>query len=311
MQFPEVFCSELPGYKGAPIHIEIKVMQPKFLKRRTVPFALREDMAKELDRLEQQGNLEPTQYSNWATPRIMVRKKHGMLQLRSNYHSTVNKAFKGNMHPSLTITELFATFGTSKVFTKLDLPQAYLRLVLDNESAEALTVNNLKGLYKVCRLPFGISVAPGLFQRVVDSLLTGIPGVVVYLDDFVIPGSTVAEHDRLGAMIKHLQETQVNGDKCKVCRTKIEYLGCRINWSGIHTSKDKVTTIKNAPSPKNKQELLAFLGLVNFYSRFLEGKLKLHHLLNQDKKRASAKEHESAFHNARKLYMWDMTQNVH
>lgn len=138
MLFSEVFSSDLPGYKGAPIHTELKEAQPKFLKSRPVPLTPREDVAKELDRLEQQGTLEPTQYSNWATPLVVIRKKNGMLQLCGDYHSTVNKAVKSNMYPLLTVTELFAMLRASKILTELDLAQAYQQLVLDDESAEAL-----------------------------------------------------------------------------------------------------------------------------------------------------------------------------
>lgn len=307
--FQEIFGSDLPGFKGAPLHIELKdTAEPKFLKCRPVPFALREDVNNELDRLQKQGILEPTQYASWATPLVVVRKKDGSLRLCGDYRSTVNKAVKSNVYPLPTTTEVFAAIGTSCIFTKLDLAQAYQQLTLDDESAELLTINTLKGLYRVRRLPFGVSAAPGLFQRVVDSLISGIPGVVAYLDDIIISGKTKQEHnERVEAVLRRLQDARlrVNKDKCQFGKTSIEYLGHKIDASGIHPSASKVAAIHSAPAPTNKKELQAFLGMVNFYSRFLEGKAEvaeiLHRLLDDGRKWTWTREHQNAFESLKKL----------
>jgi len=73
----------------------------------------------------------------------------------------------------------------------IDLSQAYLQLPLDDELKKFVVINTHKGLF---RLPFGISASPGIFQRVMDNLLQGIPGVVAYLDDILIMGPTAEEH---------------------------------------------------------------------------------------------------------------------
>ena len=83
------------------------------------------------------------------------------------------------------------------------MSQAYLQLVLDDHSKELLTINTHKGLFAYNRLPFGVSLALGIFQRTIESLLKGIPNVLVYLDDILVTGQTQVQH------IKNLQEVLV------------------------------------------------------------------------------------------------------
>lgn len=81
-----------------------------------------------------------------------------------------------------------------KQFTKLDLSQAYQQILLDEESKKLLVINTHQGLFRYNRLPFGVSSAPGIFQRTMETILKGIPHVTVYLDDILIMGKTEAEH---------------------------------------------------------------------------------------------------------------------
>uniref|UniRef100_A0A131XQ90 RNA-directed DNA polymerase n=1 Tax=Ixodes ricinus TaxID=34613 RepID=A0A131XQ90_IXORI len=312
-RFSEVFSKDLPGCNHDPVHIDLKEeAQPVFLKSRSVPFALKDDVAKEIDSLVQQGVWEPVQSATWATPIVVVRKKNGSLRLCGDYRSTVNKAVKSSVYPLPTTNEVLSTLGSSNYFTKLDLAQAYQQLVLDDSSAEVLTVNTMKGLYKVRRLPFGISVAPWLFQRVIDTLLAGIPGVKAYLDDILISGNTQEEHgERLEAVLTRLQDARfrVNKEKCEFSQTSIEFLGHLINADGVHPSPSKTEAIHEAPAPSSKKELQSFLGLINFYSRFLKGKAELaeplHRLLDKGSAWSWNREHQKAFCDLKKLLASD------
>ncbi|KAM7286060.1 uncharacterized protein ISCGN_032945 [Ixodes scapularis] len=312
-RFAEVFGSDLPGFNGPPVHIELQEdARPVFLKSRPVPLALKDDVAKEVDRLVHQGVWEPVEYSNWATPLVVVRKKNGTLRLCGDYRSTVNKANKSSGYPLPTTAENLATLGSSKIFTKLDLTQAYQQLSLDDESAEMLTVNTIEGLCKVRRLPFGISVAPWVFQRVIDTSLAGIPGVKAYLDDILISGSNADEHsERLAAVLARLQRAQlrVNKEKCEFSQASIEFLRHRIDAAGIHPSQTKTDAIQQAPPPTSRKQLQAFLGLLNFYASFLKGKTEvaepLHRLLDHEQEWKWTGEHQWAFEKLKKLLSSD------
>ena len=100
---------------------------------------------------------------------------------------TVNPVAKLHRHPIPKVEDLFATLERGKKFTKLDLSQAYQQLPLHPDSRKYVVINTHKGLFQYTRLPYGISSAPGIFQKEMDNLLAGIPGVAVYLDDILEP----------------------------------------------------------------------------------------------------------------------------
>ena len=93
---------------------------------------------------------------------------------------------KLDRYPIAKVEDLFARLSKGKLFSKLDLSQAYQQLTLDENSKKYVVINTHRGLFRYMRLPFGIASVPGIFQRVIESLLQGINGVVVYLDDILI-----------------------------------------------------------------------------------------------------------------------------
>lgn len=96
--------------------------------------------------------------------------------------------------PVPTPEDLFSTLGGGETFSKLDLSRAYQQVLLEPSSRKFLTINTHKGLYQYTRLPFGVASAPAIFQKIMEKLLHGIAGVVVYLDDILITGHTREEH---------------------------------------------------------------------------------------------------------------------
>ena len=128
-------------------------------------------------------------------------------------------------------------------FTKLDLSRAYLQLILDEESREYVTINTHKGLFRYTRLPFGVSVAPSVFQWTLESLLAGIPNVCIFLDDILVTGKTEAEHiENLGLVLQRLQNAglKVNQQNCEFFRSSVTYLEHRIDRHGLHPMTEKV-----------------------------------------------------------------------
>ena len=269
----EVFKDELGLVRDAPdkIHVDPSV-QPRFCKPRTVPYALRGKVEQELERLERTGIIEPVQFSEWAAPIVPVVKGDGSVRICGDYKVTVNQAAKIDTYPLPRIDDLLALLGRGKSFTKLDLAHAYLQIPLDEESKQYAVINTQKGLYKYNRLPFGVSSAPSIFQRTMEGILRGIPKVCVYIDDILVTGETDQEHlSTLDKVLTRLAEAglKLKQQKCHFLKPSVEYLGYNISAEGLRPTAEKVRAMAEAPAPQNVSQLRSFLGLVNYYSKFL------------------------------------------
>ena len=310
-RYPDVFQEELGTVKGvtAKIHVD-PTATPKFCKARSVPFALQAGVEEELERLQKQGIIEPIQFSDWAAPIVPVVKSDGKIRICGDYKVTINQSAKIDKYPIPRIDDLFASLSGGKRFSKLDLSHAYQQLKLDDESRQYVTINTHKGLFTYNRLPFGVSSAPSIFQRVMENLLQGIPGVCVYIDDILVTGRTDAEHlDHLAQVLQRLQDAgmRLKRAKCSFLLPSVEYLGHVICAEGLCTSDAKVGAIVNAPAPRNVTELRSFLGLVNYYGKFLPDLATtlspLYQLLQKRKKWTWDNSQEKAFEEVKKLLL--------
>ena len=157
-------------------------------------------------------------------------------------------------YPIPKIEDIFATLEDGKTYTKLDLSQAYQQLKLDAESQKYLVINTHKGLFRYTRLPYGISSAPGIFQKAMETLLQGIPHVTVYIDDILITGENDADHlQTLETVLERLAKAGLRAkkSKCKFMVPSVDYLGYVIDAQGLHPHPDKVVAIQQAPTPLN------------------------------------------------------------
>ena len=134
------------------------------------------------------------------------------------------------------------------------------------------TISTHKGLFCYNRLPFGVSSAPAIFQRTMEGILKGIPYVHVYLDDILVTGTSESEHLQiLEQVLTRLEEVgiRLKESKCQFLLPSVEYLGYRISGNGIQPTEEKLRAIKDAPTPRDLSQLKSFLGLLNYYGKFL------------------------------------------
>ncbi|BFZ25831.1 hypothetical protein BsWGS_28870 [Bradybaena similaris] len=272
-RFPNLFKDDLGRVKSFPVTLHVEEgCKPKFYKARTVPYALKRKVDMELQRLEDEGIIEPVKHSAWAAPIVPVLKPDGTVRVCGDYKITVNTVAKADIYPLPRFEELFAKVAGGKSFTKLDLTHAYQQLPLSDESKDLTTINTQRGLFRYNRLPFGVSAAPAIFQRTMDCLLQDIPQVAVFLDGILVTGDTDENQ------VLHLREVlsrldaegfRLKKEKCEFMLPEVTYLGHRITAQGIQPTTDKVRAVQDAPAPQNATELKSFLGLVNFYGKFL------------------------------------------
>ncbi|KAK8771294.1 hypothetical protein V5799_025462 [Amblyomma americanum] len=270
-EYADVFAPGLGVCKGPPVTLQLKENAcPKLFKARTVPYALRDKMSEALDQLVAQDILAPVKTAEWATPVVPVLKGDGSLRVCGDFRMTVNAATVMEQYPLPRVDDIFAKLNGGEVFTTLDLRQAYNQLPLDADARKIAVLNTQKGLFCFNRLPFGISSAPAIFQRRMDALLGDIPGVQVYLDDIII-AEKKDDVSRLKRVLQRMREycLRLHKDKCKFRQDEVTFLGHRIDAKGLRPKDDNIKAVIEAPEPTSVSELKAFLGLVNYYGKFL------------------------------------------
>ena len=144
---------------------------------RKLPFALKPIVGAELDRLEKEQVLEKVTHSDWAAPIVVVRKPGGKVRLCGDFKVILNPALKTDVYSFPLPEELFHKLNGGHKFSKLDLAEAYLQILLDEKSTELAVINTHQGLYKFKQLLFGVSCAPAVFQKFIEQLVGDIPGV--------------------------------------------------------------------------------------------------------------------------------------
>ena len=304
-----VFVDELGQMKTFEATLQLKPgAKPKFCKACPVPFALKAAIEWELDRLESEGILEKVSYSEWAAPVVPVPKLEGNIRLCGDYKVTINPQLEIDQYPLPKPDNIFATLSEGKWFSKIDLKHAYQQIKLSESSRPLVTINTHRGLYQYTRLPFGVASAPALFQKVMDTVLQGLPKVICYLDNILITGSSQQEHfHNVHQVLQRLKEYGIRArkPKCAFMCQAVEYLGHRVDAEGLHTLDTKVAAIQKAPSPRDVQELRFFLGLVHYYGKFLPNLSTclqpLNNLLKGDTKWKWSEECKKSFTEIKKL----------
>lgn len=164
-RYAEIFKPKLGTVKGvtAKLHLKDNV-KPVFQKAHPVPYTLCPTAEKELEKMEDEGIIEPVEVSNWATPIVCVPNTDSSVRVCGDYKGTVNPAIQTEQFPIPTLEEIRGKVPTMKKFTKIDLRSAYQQMVLDKASQQLCTINTHKGLFRYTRLPIGILSSPAIWH---------------------------------------------------------------------------------------------------------------------------------------------------
>ena len=275
----------LGKFPGEPYKLRLKPdAVPAKHRPRKVPVHLQDAFHEEVERLVKIDVLEPvTEPTEWVNSFVIVEKVIDSSNAHSPNHSIkksirlcldpkdLNEALEREPYYSRTIDELISMFAGAKVFTIVDMDKGYWQVVLHPESRKLICMAFDIGRYQFKRLPMGSKVASDIFQRMLDSVNIGLPGVTGIADDMVIYGRNEEEHDR--NLILFLETTRKNGlvlnkRKLQFKKEEVSFFGHRWNSTGISPDPKKTESILRMKFPPDKETMHSFLGLVNFLNRY-------------------------------------------
>ena len=220
------------------------------------------------------GFIEPSA-SPYGAPILFVQKKDGTLRMCVDYRQ-LNKVTIRDRYPLPRIDDLFDKLAGSTVFSTLDLQSGYHQIRITPEDIPKTAFLTPMGQYQFKVLCFGLTNAPATFQRVMNQVFSKQMNkyLVCYLDDLCCHSPCIHSHaEHLRDVLTTLRENKLYAkfSKCEFGKSSLKFLGHIVSSDGIAADPDKVATIRDWPVPKNLKELQSFLGLANFFRRFVQG----------------------------------------
>lgn len=271
--FSEEASSALPPHRSTDCAIEI-LPGVKLPKPKIYPMSPREleEMRKFVDKNLQRGFIEPAR-PRVAAPVMFREKKDGSFRLVVDYRN-LNAICVENVYPLPLMKDMLTHLGKGKIFTKLDLREAYYRVRIKEGDEWKTAFNCSLGCFQFRVLPFGLQGAPAVFMQLINQVLHDhlYKGVLVYLDDILIYSECLNDHVKLvRTVLKKLRAAELYAklSKCEFHQTRIDYLGYRISPEGIEMDPGKVQAVLEWAAPKTRKQLQSFLGFANFYRQFI------------------------------------------
>lgn len=271
----EVNQVEQPFSKFKDVLIQIpidKKVKPVVQPYRRIPIPLEEKVDKKIHELLEKDIIEKVQGpSSWISPIVPILKDNGDIRLCVDMRRA-NTAILRENHPLPTMDCLLPKMGNAKVFSKLDIKDAFHQLELHPDSRYITTFISSKGLYRYKRLMFGITCAPEVFQKTLANMLVECEGVFNFIDDILVYGETREEHDdRLQKVMEVLETNRVvlRKEKCIFNADHVQFLGHQLSQQGIRPLEKYLATIKDFRAPKTVSELQSFMGLVNYVGKWI------------------------------------------
>lgn len=237
-----------------------------------IPLARREAVRAELKKMEDEGIIERAS-STYNSPLLIVEKHDKSIRLVLDSRQ-INTIIEPETDRPEKLEELLQNFHGARVFTTLDLRSSFWQIVLHPDCRKYTAFLAFGTCYQFKRLPFGLSVSSPAFIRGLNTVLQGPirKRITSYVDDLLIAEPSWAEHNLvLGEVLRAFREcgVTVNIKKSYIGTSTVKFLGHVISAEGISPDPEKLEAIAKFPTPTTKRQLRGFLGVINFYKRFL------------------------------------------
>ena len=231
------------------------------------------------------NNIISPSVSPWSSPVVLVKKSDGTMRFCIDYRK-LNQITRKDSHPLPRITEALDSLGGAHYFSTLDLRSGYWQIEMEDDSKEKTAFITHNGLYEFNALPFGLCNSPATFQRVMTHVLRGLEWDIclVYIDDLIIFSRSFDNHLlHLEQVFKRLREAnlRLKPSKCHFVKSEVEYLGHVVSADGLKPNSAKIRAVQEFPVPNNVTGVKAFLGLCNYYRRFIKGFAQIASPLNK------------------------------
>ncbi|CAC5382706.1 Transposon Ty3-G Gag-Pol polyprotein [Mytilus coruscus] len=250
-----------------------------------------EEMNRQIEQMLKYDIIEESN-NEWQSPVVMCKKKSGEMRFCVDYRLLI-KYTRQNFFPLPRLEDVFDALGKAQVsiFSTLDLLSGYWQCGLNPKTAHKAAFVTPSGVYQWERLPFGLASAPSSFQHLLtqDPRSLNYKIALVYVDDILVFSRSFEEH------VNHLQLVfdklisaglTLKPGKCLFARKEVIYLGHTISKEGVKVDTSKVDAVSSFSVPKNQKQIRSFLGLTNYYRKFIEGyshiTTPLNHLMGND-----------------------------
>lgn len=212
--------------------------------------------------------------SPFGSPVLLVRQADGKIRLVIDYRR-VNDKTRGIAFPTPRIPHLLERTRGAVVFSKMDLMSGFhqIRIAEGHEAPTAFRTTD--GLYEWLVVPFGLKNSPAVFCRLLTDILRPLGEfTIVYVDDILIFSGNLGDHEsHVVQVLRELEKAEllVKESKCIFATRTVDFLGFRLSGDGVAPDPSKTEAVKKWPTPTSKKEVQKFLGLVNWYKKFVEG----------------------------------------